>query len=178
MTATTDALQTIRKVRQTRQFTPDPVDPDTLREILEVARWSGSAANTQPWHFVVVDDPDELRQLSEVRPEIGWVSTAPVAIANVLKGNRKISEAYDEGRVTERIMIAANLLGLGSAVAWYGDASQQARAKEILGAPEDATTRALVVIGHPAAGKQPTGVEGGRKPLEEIVSYGRVGEKR
>src|SRR5690606_31576655 len=84
MTATTDALTAIRKVRQTRRYAPDPIDPDTLREILEVARWSGSAANTQPWHFVVVDDPDELRQLSEVRDAIGWVSTAPVAIAIVL----------------------------------------------------------------------------------------------
>lgn len=175
MTATTDALQTIRKVRQTRQFTSDPVGQDTLQEILEIARWSGSAANTQPWHFVVVDDPDQLRQLSEVRDAIGWVSGAPVAIAIVLKGERKITEAYDEGRVTERIMIAANLLGLGAAVAWYGDKDQQAQAKQILGAPEGSTARALVAIGHPAPGRQPTGVEGGRKPLDEIVSRNRLG---
>ena len=70
MTAMTDTLQAIRKVRQTRRYAPDPVDPEALREILEVARWSGSAANRQPWHFVVVDDREQLRQLSEVRPEL------------------------------------------------------------------------------------------------------------
>lgn len=175
MTAMTDALQAIRKVRQTRRYAPDPVDPEALREILEVARWSGSAANRQPWHFVVVDDREQLRQLSEVRPELSWVSSAPVAIATVLAGDRKITEAYDEGRVTERIMIAAQLLGLGSAVAWYGGAAEQAKAQEILGAPEGSTTRALITIGHPAPGKQPTGVEGGRKPLDELVSRNRFG---
>lgn len=178
MTDTADALKTIRSVRQTRRFADEPVDPEALNEILEVARWSGSSQNRQPWHFVVVRDRGRIRQLSEVRDAIGWVGTAPVAIAIVLEGGRKISEAYDEGRVTERIMIAANLLGLGSAVAWYGDASQQARAKAILGVPEEATARSIIAVGHPdRSASQRGGAEGGRKPLSELVSFERFGER-
>ena len=171
----TDALNAIRHVRQTRGYTDAPVDPGALDEILEVARWSGSSANTQPWRFLVVDDKDVLRQLAEIR--LPWIATAPIAIAIVLDGNKRLSEAYDEGRVTERIMIAAQLLGLGSAVAWYGDASQQAQAKDILGIPEDATARSLVTIGHPAPSGQRS-ANGGRKPLDEIVSHNRLGKQR
>lgn len=171
------ALDAIRHVRQVRAYTPDPVDPDALAAILEVARWSGSAANTQPWRFIVIDDPDVLHRLAEIR--LPWIATAPLAIAIVLDGNKKISEAYDEGRVTERIMIAARLLGLGAAVAWHGDAAQQAQAREILGIPDDLTSRAIVTIGHPDPSAPPrSAVGGGRKPLDEIVSHNRLGQGR
>jgi nitroreductase len=171
----TDALAAIRHVRQTRGYTDEVVDPAALDEILEVARWSGSSSNSQPWRFIVIDDPDVLRQLADIR--LPWIATAPVAIAIVLDGNKKISEAYDEGRVSERIMIAAKLLGLGAAVAWYGDKDQQAQAKAILGIPEDSTARSLVTIGHPAPERQRSS-NGGRKPLDEIVSHNRLGEQR
>lgn len=169
-----DTLNAIRNVRQVRGFTGEPIDPAALNEILEVARWSGSSQNTQPWRFVVVDDPDVLRQLAEARESNGWIATAPVVIAIVLNGNRKLSEAYDEGRVTERIMIAAKLLGLASAVAWYTDADQRARAKAILGVPEDATFHSVVAIGHPDDSKVKSSSNGGRKPLDEIVSHNRL----
>jgi nitroreductase len=168
-----DTLKAIRHVRQTRGYTDEPVDPAALEEILEVARWTGSSTNSQPWRFIVVDDKNVLRQLAEIR--LPWIETAPVTIAIVLDGNKKISEAYDEGRVSERIMIAAKLLGLGAAVAWYGDASQRAQAKAILGIPEDATARSLVTIGHPDRSQATTSNTGGRKPLEELVSRNRLG---
>jgi nitroreductase len=168
-----DTLDAIRHVRQVRAYTPESVDPAALDEILEVARWSGSSANTQPWRFIVIDDPEVMRQLADIR--LPWIATAPVAIAIVLDGNRKISEAYDEGRVTERIMIAAKLLGLGAAVAWHGNAEQQARAKAVLGVPDEATSRAIVTIGHPDTSQAPkSAAGGGRKPLDEIVSRNRL----
>ena len=169
----TDTLKAIRHVRQTRAYTNEPIDSAALDEILEVARWSGSSANTQPWRFIVIDDKEVLKQMAAIR--LPWIATAPVAIAIVLDGNKRLSEAYDEGRVTERIMIAAKLLGLGSAVAWYGDADQQAQAKAILNIPAEATARALITIGHPdpsQASKSAGG--GGRKPLEELVSRNRL----
>ena len=173
-----EALKAIRHVRQTRRYTGDPIDGAALDEILEVARWSGSSANSQPWHFIVVRDPDHIRALSEVRDAIGWIATAPVVIAIVLNGDKRIAEAYDEGRVTERIMIAANLLGLGAAVAWYGNADQQAQAKTVLDVPEGATARSMVALGHPdPAARQRSAADGGRKPIEEIVSHERYGQR-
>lgn len=170
----------IRKVRQARQYKPDPVPEDVIEELLEIARWTGSSRNSQPWHFIAITDKDQLQKISQVRTPINWVADAPAAIAIVLDGNAEVSEAYDEGRVTERIMIGAHVMGLGSGVAWFGDESQQAEAKRILGIPEDRTARSVVVIGYPKSIKDPRPgpAQGGRKPLSEVASYDRMGEGR
>lgn len=168
----------LRKVRQARQYRPEPVPEDVVTELLEIARWTGSSRNTQPWHFIVVTDQEQLRQISQLRPPINWVAGAPLAIAIILQGASEIAEAYDEGRVTERLLIGARLLGLGGGTAWFGDASQQAQAKALLGIPAERTARSVVVLGYPTSTKDPRpgAVAGGRKPLSEIVSYGRFGQ--
>ncbi len=169
----TTPLEEIRKVRQSRKFTDEPVTDEQLQALLEVAQWTGSSQNTQPWHFIVIRDKDQLEKVSQVRGEaIRWVATAPLAIALVITAKGEISGAFDEGRVTERLMIAARLLGLGAGTAWYGDDSQRAAAKALLGIPPELTARSMVVIGHPADGAQST--NGGRKPLSELVSYDRL----
>ncbi len=167
----------LRKVRQIRQYRPEPVPDDVVAELLEIARWTGSSRNSQPWHFIVVTDKEQLRRISQLRPPIAWVAEAPLAIAIVLEGASDTAEAYDEGRVTERLLIGARLLGLGGGTAWFGDASQQQQAKEILGIPAERTARSVVALGYPTSTKDPRpgAAAGGRKPLSEIVSYGRLG---
>jgi nitroreductase len=170
----------MRTVRQARQYRPDPVPADVLAELLDVARWTGSARNTQPWHFVVVDDRERLRQISQLRTPINWVAEAPLGIAIVLDGASPGSESYDEGRVSERLLIAARARGLGGGVAFYGDAAQQAEAKRILGIPPERTAHSIVTIGRPRSIKdpRPNPAVGGRRPLAEVVSYNRWGESR
>ena len=168
------------RVWQARQYRPDPVPDDVVAELLEIARWTGSSRNTQPWHFIVVTDKEQLRQISQLRAPINWLADAPLAIAIVLDGASEVGEAYDEGRVTERLLIGARLLGLGGGTAWFGDASQQQRGKEILGIPAERTARSVVALGYPASTKDPRpgAAPGGRKPLAELVSYGRMGESK
>ena len=175
-----EITKALRNVRQTRQYTGGDVSDEIVNELLEVARWTGSSRNTQPWHFIVVDDKEQLRQIGEIRTPINWVASAPLAIAIVLNGASETSEAYDEGRVTERVLIAARLLGLGGGVAWFGDAAQQARGKQILGIPAERTARSVVVLGYPTTTKDPRpgAAQGGRKPLAEVVSHGRFGRAK
>lgn len=170
----------IRTVRQARLYRPDRVPDDVLEELLEIARWTGSSRNTQPWQFVVVTDKDLLRQISQVRTPINWVADAPLAIAIVLTGASETSEAFDEGRVTERLLIGARVLGLGGGTAWFGDADQQAAAKKVLGIPAERTARSVVVIGYPTTTKdhRPNPSQPGRKPLAELVSYDRLDTSR
>ena len=172
-------IEKLRTVRQIRQYAPDPVPDDVVQQLLEVARWSGSSKNTQPWHFIVVSDPATLRRISALRSNINWLAGAPLAIAIVLDGAGS-SQAYDEGRVTERLLIGAHLLGYGGGTAWFGDESQQAEAKTILGIPAERTARSMVAIGLPLSVKDPRpgAAAGGRKPLSEIVSYGRWGSSK
>ena len=55
-----------------------------------------------------------------------------------------------------------------------------AKAKAILGVPGDQELRSMVVIGPFVTSKDPraTGPAPGRKPLDELVSYGKLGETR
>ncbi len=166
----------MRKVRQARLYKPDPVPEDVLNELLEIARWTGSSRNTQPWHFIVIRDKEKLKRISELRTPINWVADAPLAIAIVLDG-KGAQEMYDEGRVTERLLIGARLLGLGGGTAWFGEPENEQKAKEILGIPADRAAHSVVVLGYPTTLKdhRPNANIPGRKPLSEIVSYEQFG---
>jgi nitroreductase len=178
--ASPDVTELVRTVRQARQYAPDPVPNEAVETLLEVARWTGSSRNSQPWHFIVITDKEQLRQISQLRTPINWVADAPLGIAIVLDGANAAGEAYDEGRVTERLLVAARSLGLGGGVAWYGDADQQAEGKRILGIPAERTARSVVIIGYPTSIKdpRPNAAAGGRKELAEIVSYNRWGQAK
>lgn len=173
-----ETTRQLRKVRQARQYADKPVPEDVLNELLEIARWTGSSRNTQPWHFIAITDKEQLRKISQLRTPINWVADAPLAIGIVLNGASQVAEAYDEGRVTERLMIGAKMLGLGGGIAWFGDADQEAEGKRILGIPAERTARSVVVIGYPTSIKdpRPNPAAAGRKPLSELVSYDRMGE--
>jgi nitroreductase len=169
-------IERMRTVRQARQYTDEKIPEDVVKQVLRVAQWTGSSRNSQPWHFVVVNDKDQLRKISQLRAPINWLASAPLGIAIVLDGSgNPMSEAYDEGRVTERILIAAHSLGYGGGVAWFGDDTHQAEAKRVLGIPAERTARSIVMIGRPVSTKdpRPNRAAGGRKALSEIVSYDR-----
>src|SRR5687768_12375284 len=67
---TYDMLLNLVKTRMSvRKFRPDPIPEDTIDKILEVARWAMSGANSQPWEFVVVTDPEIKKQLRDAYSE-------------------------------------------------------------------------------------------------------------
>jgi nitroreductase len=172
------SLRAIRRVPQIRQFTDEPVPDQAVDDLLELARWTGSSRNSQPWHFVVVRDRDALRKIAGLRPNINWAAAAPLGIAIVLDG-ASVSEAYDEGRLTERLLTGATLLGYGGGVAWFGEEKQQNAAKKLLDVPAEKTARQIVLIGKPKSKDDPRryGPKRGRRALSDVVSYERFGAK-
>ncbi len=166
-------LEPIRRVAQIRQYSSEPVPDEVVDQLLELARWTGSAKNGQPWRFIVVRDKDRLKKIAALRPPINWLAGAPLGIAIVLDGTEPMFDAYDEGRLTERLLTGANLLGYGGGVAWFGGPTHDAEAKRILGIPDDLTARQIVMIGRPASTKDPraSGPKRGRKPIADLVSY-------
>jgi nitroreductase len=165
----------LKRVRQIRQYEPTPVSSEAIDQLLEIARWTGSARNTQPWRFIVIDDKEILRRISQLRTPINWVAEAPLAIAIVLTPESGATGTFDEGRVSERLLIGATLLGLGGGTAWFGGEEQEAEAKRILGIPEAMVARSVLAIGHPVTSQdpRPNPAQGGRKPVSELVSWNR-----
>lgn len=163
-------LRALRRTRQVRRFTDEPVPEADIQDILEVARWTGSSENSQPWQFVVVRDPAARRRIAELARYARHVGKAPIAIAIVMPGIDAETEAYDEGRVAERILIAAGALDLGAGIGW-AEKPEQSAVGDLLGVTPPAFVRTIVSIGHPTAeARRPrTGPGTGRRPLEEFV---------
>ena len=136
----------LRRLRTVRTFLPEPVPEDVLRDILEVGRWSGSASNRQPTEVVVVRDPEARRKLTEYGANSA--ASAPVAIVIITPGNQEQLEieVFDEGRLSERLLLAAAAHGLASGVTWLkGDGPDAA--KHLLGIPPERRVRTVVCIG-------------------------------
>jgi nitroreductase len=163
-------LRALRRTRQIRQFTDEPVDEDDLHGILEVARWTGSSQNKQLWQFLVIRDHAVRQRIGEVTRYARYVGKAPVAIAIVMPGEDVETDAYDDGRAAERILIAANALGLGAGIGWTGG-DERAVVGSLLGVDPPQFVRTIISVGHPTekAMQKRSGPGTGRRPLEELV---------
>jgi len=164
----------LRSLRAVRSFRPDPVPQGAVDDILEVARWSGSASNRQPWEILVVRDEETLRALSEVRGYADHLAGAPLGIVLVMAGERPEQETYDEGRLSERIMLAAWAHGVGSSIGWIVGEGREA-ARELLNVPPGRVVRTAISVGYPDESARRTRPGQARKPLSEIVYEERYG---
>jgi nitroreductase len=172
-------LETVRpllRVRQFRQFTGEAPTADELAAIADVALWSGSSTNTQPWRFIVVRDRDVLLQIHAAGlPQTRSLATARAAIAIVLPDDGDaISHAYDEGRAAERLLIGASNLGLGAGIAWIFPGVRPL-VSDLLGLPAGWFVRTIVVVGHPTdEARAPKAAPGkARLPREQVVFEAR-----
>lgn len=173
------AVQPLLRARQVREYTDEPVDPAQLDALADVARWSGSSQNSQPWRFILIREAATLRAIAEAGlPQTRSLLTAQAAIAIAVaeEKGRGISRAYDEGRAAERIMIGASMLGLGAGIAWLL-AEARPKVGVLLGLPNPWFVRTIVALGHPTErARQPKAVQGeGRLPREEAVFQERWG---
>jgi nitroreductase len=169
-------LRALRRTRQIRDFRPDPVADEILERILDVARWSGSAMNRQPWTFLVIRDRERLKRLAEIAPNASHIGRAAAVVAIVMPGEKTELDSFDEARAAERIMVATEALGLGAAIGW-ANASSRGKVGEELGLTPPAFVRTFVSVGYatPAAA-QPKAPKGqARKPLSDVVRYEKVG---
>jgi nitroreductase len=167
-----ERVRPLLRVRQIREYTPEPPTDAELDAIADAARWTGSGSNSQPWRFIVIRDADVIGRLHVAGvPQTRTLRTAPAAIAIALPtADESSSPIYDDGRATERILVAANLLGLAAGIAWIRrDVLPVAR--EVLGLPEAWYVRSVIAIGHPTpAALQPKSEPGkGRLPRDHVV---------
>jgi nitroreductase len=178
----TQTLQPLRRVRQVRQFTDQPVEDAQLDAIVDVGRWSGSSRNGQPWRFIEVRDVSLVRALGAMDlPHSRALTSAMAAVVVVIPsgGEAAQSNAYDEGRASERMLIATGQLGLAGGLLWVSPAGRAA-VNEALGIPAGWTARSVLAIGHPApealAPKNPPGLA--RLPRSRTVSVDRWSDEQ
>ncbi len=168
-------VRDLLRTRQYRQFTEDPVSDDDLRSLAQVARWSGSSRNSQPWRFLIVRDIELIRRIAGIgHPQTRALDSATAALAITLPDDQtqKTSLAYDDGRVAERVLIGASILGLGAGITWVR-ADVRHEIDRLLEVPEGRFVRTIMAVGHPSPeARAPRTAPGqARLPLDELVTW-------
>jgi nitroreductase len=60
-----ELLELVKSRRSIRRFKLDTVPDETIKKIIEVARWAPSGFNHQPWEFVIINNPEFKAKISE-----------------------------------------------------------------------------------------------------------------
>lgn len=154
-----DVIETIYKRRSIRNYLDKNVEKDNLITLLKAATAAPSAANCQPWEFIVIDESEILSKLREKFVFARY--NAPAAI--VVCGNMKLSFkglaqemwVQDCSAAIENILIAATSIGLGTVwIGIYPHRSNIEQLKSILNIPEYVTPLGIVYVGYPAEEKE------------------------
>lgn len=174
----------VRKRQSTRKYSDRKVDRPAVLECLEAARLAPSACNSQPWHFVVVDDSEKIREIGEAAASLGMNSFAagvPVIVAVVLEkmnftakvGSMLKNKDYcmlDLGIAVEHFCLQAAEKGLGTCILGWFDEKKVAG---LLGVPKGKRIPLLITLGYPDCDIRSKV----RKPLQEISSWNTYGKK-
>ncbi|MDC3411967.1 nitroreductase family protein [Aquibacillus sp. 3ASR75-11] len=159
-----------------RAFQEKDVPEDTLKSILEAARWAPSAMNKQPWRFILArtKNDQELFYTFIMEGNLKWCKKAPVLIA-ILSEKSTGSHAFDTGTAWGYLALQAAQKGL-AAHAMGGFDKEKAR--EVLNIPDDYAIHAIVALGYQGDKEElPNDLQereqpSDRKPIEETVFEG------
>lgn len=168
-----DFSELVRRRTSVRSYDPaKTVPPDVLERILEAGRLAPSAANRQPWTFVLVQSEPALSAVKGCYRR-DWLKSAPAVLA--VTGNRTKSwtrkqDGYNsiETDLTiamDHMILAAANEGVGTC--WIA-AFDPDRLREILALTPDEAVFAVTPLGYPAADKAVPPAKD-RKALDEIV---------
>lgn len=173
-----------------RAYSERPVSRETLRSVLEAGRWAPSAANMQPWHFIVASkaESEAYRRLLGVLMEgnTRWAQQAPVLLLAVAKlytdreGNVNQRSFYDLGLAVGTLTVQATALGL--AVHQMGGFYAE-KAREAFHIPDGYEPLAAIAIGYegdpetlPEDLRERERAPRTRRPLAEFVFDGEWGQ--
>ena len=184
--------------RAHRALRPDPVPEALIEKILTAGTHSPSAKNTQPWHFIVVQDADVIQQIAAGahaaweafardttgdqttrlfkdvdRWATGGLAQAPVII--VLCGDARLLPAEQMGSsiypAAQNMLLAAAALGLGSLMSSLPIFAPDGAFAKTLELPDYMVPLATLPIGYPARKLGPPR----RRPIRDLASRDRFG---
>jgi nitroreductase len=165
-----DVFEAVRTMLAVRQYQDKPVPEATVRRIVEAGRLTGSAMNEQPWHFIVVQDRETLRNVGALAPTGPYVAEAPVAVVVAVEKSR--FAVSDASRAIQSMLLAAWADGVASN--WVGFVGGLEKVKALLKIPAKLDVLAILPFGYPAGvvgrGKKE------RKPLGAVANRERYGQ--
>lgn len=175
-----DFLKLVKERESVREYKGEKVPREMIHECLEASRLAPSACNSQPWRFIVVDDPPLVEKVAlkctGFLPINRFVSMAPVIVVIVSEPSTMPARLggwlkdrpfhyIDLGIAAEHFCLQAKALGLGTCIlGWF----QEEEIRDLLCIPKEKRIGLLITLGYP---KGETIREKKRLPLSRISSY-------
>ena len=181
-----------------RNFLPDPLPDGLVTDLLDQARRSPSAGNTQAVEFCVVEQPEHYWRLTlppERRADFPWpgLLAAPILAIVLTDPNRYIhryaepdkshtglgesTESWpvpywwvDAGMAIHSLLLGASTAGLGSC--FFGVFEHEPAVKAGLGLQEGHRIVGTVALGYPDKSRPSSSASRPRRSLGDIIHYG------
>jgi nitroreductase len=187
--------EVVRKRRMVRNFTREPVEPEVIERILELARHAPSAGFTQGQYYIVVTRPDLKKEIARLCGEehyvdMGfhpWISEAPVLVVACTSEeayHRRYQEPdkvredgteiewpvpywhFDIGASCMILLLAVVNEGLAAGYAGVPDLDAL---RSVLNIPREVTPVGVIPIGHRAPDVPSPSLKRGRTPKATYV---------
>lgn len=173
-------LELIRNRQSDRKYLEKPVEKGKLKRCLEAARLAPSASNSQPWTFIVVDEPGLKNRVADTTsnrllPLNHFTKQAPVHLVIVeekpnipsrlgeMIRDKKFT-SMDVGIAAIQFCLQAEAEGLGTCmIGWFNEK----KVKELLNIPESKRAMLVITLGYPAGRKR----KKIRKEFDRVVRY-------
>jgi len=167
-------IENIKTRRSIREYLDTPLSEETIKNIIDAGRYAPTGINLQPWRFVVVQNKEMMKKLSdyarpilvkniEGRNDAGAVNFlkrlkdkyfdlfyyAPVLIFVIGIKNNALTD-YDCSMCAGNMMLAAHSLGIGSC--WIGGAAVIKQNDELMAElkiPRNYKIVAPLIFGYP-----------------------------
>lgn len=165
-----------------RKFDTKLPDRESINACLEAARLAPSSCNSQPWQFIVVDNPQIKEKIinamfSKIHGFNAFVNNAPVLVivvtdtqnwllkvCNILRDTKMY--LIDIGITCEHFCLQAAELGIGTCIlGWFNEKPL----KKLLKLGRDKRIDVVIAVGF--ASNEVNVQEKIRKPLSEIYRY-------
>ncbi len=176
-------MELVKTRRSVRKYSDKLVEREKIEICLEAARLAPSACNSQPWYFIVVDDPEVKKKVAiETFGKIfsfnHFTMQAPVLIVVLTEKSKavariggkikgKIYNQYDVGIACEHFCLQAAELGLGTCMmGWFNEKA----IKKLLQLPDKKQIDLILTLGYPSEEKIINKI---RKSMDEIRGYNR-----
>ena len=175
-------IDLVEKRQSVRRYLPKAIEPEKIERCLDAARLAPSASNSQPWSFIVVDEPalkDKVARQTygNILSFNKFVLAAPVLVVFVVEKPKMITRLgsmvkkldyplIDIGIAAEHFCLQATDEGLGTCMLGWFNARP---IKKLLHVPMSKTIGLIISMGYPPEDYKVRAKT--RKKREEVVHY-------
>jgi len=176
-------LELIKIRESVRAYSDKPIEREKIEKCIEAAQLAPSACNSQPWKFIILDEPSIREKVaketySTIAPFNKFATKAPVMVVIVMEKTNLLSQIggrikdkdyylIDIGIAAEHFCLQAAELGIGTCMlGWFNEKP----IKKILNIPDKRQIGLLISMGYPTSEKVRNKT---RKDISQISNYNK-----